>query len=124
MIVDAVSAFGALPMNLADQPELDAVVFTPNKCLEALPGIAFALARIDRTTATALTLHSSLLTCVFSYHDTEGNPYTTYVNYLIGIKQVALVLTAQTGSSVNGTLTQVYRVASPRMLLRNKTLLL
>ena len=85
---------------------------------------ANALARIDRTTATALTLHSSLLTCVFSYHDTEGNPYATYVNYLIGIKQVALVLTAQTGSSVNGTLTQVYRVASPRMLLRNKTLLL
>ncbi len=53
MIVDAVSAFGALPMNLADQPELDAVVFTPNKCLEALPGIAFALARIDRLEANA-----------------------------------------------------------------------
>jgi 2-aminoethylphosphonate-pyruvate transaminase len=53
MIVDAVSAFGALPMNLADQPEIDAVVFTPNKCLEAFPGIAFAIARIDRLQANA-----------------------------------------------------------------------
>ncbi len=27
---------------------IDAVVFTANKCLEALPGLAFAVARIDR----------------------------------------------------------------------------
>lgn len=53
MIVDAVSAFGALPMDLAAQPELDAVVFTSNKCLEGLPGFAFALARIDRTETCA-----------------------------------------------------------------------
>ncbi len=48
MIIDAVSAFGALPLDLAAQPEVDAAVFTTNKCLEALPGIAFAIARIDR----------------------------------------------------------------------------
>ncbi len=29
-------------------PMVDAVVFTSNKCLEALPGLAFAVARIDR----------------------------------------------------------------------------
>lgn len=49
MIVDAVSAFGALPMDLSAQPELDAVVFTSNKCLEGVPGFAFAVARLDRT---------------------------------------------------------------------------
>ena len=48
MIVDAVSAFGALPMNVAAQQELDAVVFSSNKCIEALPGIAFAVCPIDR----------------------------------------------------------------------------
>jgi 2-aminoethylphosphonate-pyruvate transaminase len=53
MIVDAVSAFGALPLDLAAQPEIDAAVFTPNKCLEAFPGIAFALARIERLEANA-----------------------------------------------------------------------
>ncbi len=48
MIVDAVSAFGALPMDMTAHPEIDAAVFTANKCLEAMPGIAYAIARIDR----------------------------------------------------------------------------
>ena len=53
MIIDAVSAFGALPLDLSSQPEVDAAVFTTNKCLESLPGIAFAIARIDRLLACA-----------------------------------------------------------------------
>ncbi|HVZ08891.1 2-aminoethylphosphonate--pyruvate transaminase [Rhodopila sp.] len=53
MIVDAVSAFGALPLDLSAMPEVDAVVFTTNKCLEALPGAGFAVARIDRLEACA-----------------------------------------------------------------------
>ena len=48
MIVDAVSAFGALPLNIAEQPEIDAVLFSANKCIEALPGIAYAIAPIAR----------------------------------------------------------------------------
>jgi 2-aminoethylphosphonate-pyruvate transaminase len=48
MIVDAVSAFGALPFDISAQPEVDAVVFTSNKGLECVPGLAFAVARIDR----------------------------------------------------------------------------
>ncbi len=51
MIIDAVSAFGALPLDLSSLPEADAVVFTTNKCLEALPGVAFAVARTDRLLA-------------------------------------------------------------------------
>jgi len=53
MIIDAVSAFGAFPLDLSAQPEVDAAVFTTNKCLEALPGVAFAVARIDRLLACA-----------------------------------------------------------------------
>ncbi len=53
MIVDAVSAFGALPIDLAAQPEIDAVVFPANKCLEGVPGVAFALARRDRLAPAA-----------------------------------------------------------------------
>jgi 2-aminoethylphosphonate-pyruvate transaminase len=48
MIVDAVSAFGALPLDVSAQPEIDAVVFTSNKCLEGLPGLGFAVVRTDR----------------------------------------------------------------------------
>ncbi len=53
MIIDAVSAFGALPLDLSTQPEVDAAIFTTNKCLEALPGMGFAVARIDRLLASA-----------------------------------------------------------------------
>src|SRR3954469_23951479 len=53
MIIDAVSAFGALPLDLSAQPEVDAAVFTANKCLEALPGLALAVARAERLLACA-----------------------------------------------------------------------
>jgi 2-aminoethylphosphonate-pyruvate transaminase len=51
MIIDAISAFGALPLDLSVMPEVDAAVFSANKCLEALPGITFAVARVDRLSA-------------------------------------------------------------------------
>ncbi len=53
LILDAVSAFGALPFPLADHPECDVLVFTSGKCLEGMPGIGFAVARIDRAEACA-----------------------------------------------------------------------
>jgi len=53
MLVDAVSAFGALPFNLAEHPECDALMFTSGKCLEGMPGIGFAVARIDAIRAGA-----------------------------------------------------------------------
>ncbi len=53
IILDAVSAFGALPLDLRRRPEIDAAVFTPNKCLEGLPGLAVTIARIDALLATS-----------------------------------------------------------------------
>jgi len=51
VIVDAVSAFGALPFDISAHPEVDAIVFTANKCLEGVPGIAFAVSPIERLLA-------------------------------------------------------------------------
>lgn len=53
LILDSVSAFGALPVDLSAHPEIDVVLFTSGKCLEGLPGIGFAVARIDSVTAAA-----------------------------------------------------------------------
>jgi len=58
LIVDAVSAFGALPFDLSAMPECDAVLFTSNKCLEGLPGIGFAVCPMDRTRERAGTAGS------------------------------------------------------------------
>ena len=85
--------------------------------------LANSLTRIDRSTSTGLTLETNLLSCTFRYTDAAGNPYTTYVNYLSGIKRISFASTAQTGSSVNGTLSQVYEFDSASMLLRNTPLL-
>lgn len=48
VIVDAVSALGALPFDLGALPMVDSVAFTSNKCFEGLPGTSFTVARVDR----------------------------------------------------------------------------
>ncbi len=45
MLLDAVSAFGALALDLSRHPEIDAAMFTANKCLEGMPGLSFVVAR-------------------------------------------------------------------------------
>lgn len=42
--VDAMSSFGAVPLNLA-QSEIDYLVSSANKCIEGVPGFSFVLAR-------------------------------------------------------------------------------
>jgi 2-aminoethylphosphonate-pyruvate transaminase len=44
LLIDAMSAFGALPLDAAQTP-FDAVVASSNKCLEAVPGMGFCIAR-------------------------------------------------------------------------------
>lgn len=53
IIVDAVSALGALPFAIAEHANCDAVVFTANKCLEAMPGLGLCVAPIARVHARA-----------------------------------------------------------------------
>lgn len=53
VIVDAVSAFGALPFDINALPMVDSVGFTTNKCLEGLPGASVTVARVDRLEACA-----------------------------------------------------------------------
>lgn len=57
LLLDAVSAFGALPLDLAAMPEVAAMVFTANKCFEGMPGLCFILARNDALEG-ALPAHS------------------------------------------------------------------
>lgn len=68
-------------------------------------------------------IHYNVLGCTFNYYDISGNPYTTYTNFLLGIKQLSFALTAQGGSARNKTQTQVYSTDSPRLLIRNRSLL-
>lgn len=44
LIIDAMSAFGAIPLD-AGQTPFDAVVASSNKCIEGVPGVGFAIVR-------------------------------------------------------------------------------
>ncbi len=53
VIIDAVSALGALPFDIGALPMVDSVSFTSNKCLEGLPGASFTVAPAERLEACA-----------------------------------------------------------------------
>ena len=76
MIVDAVSAFGALPLDISAHPEIDAAVFSSNKCIEALTVIAFAVARIDRLLECANNAGSWCfdLSDLHNHHSVQSGP--------------------------------------------------
>jgi 2-aminoethylphosphonate-pyruvate transaminase len=46
-IVDAMSSFGAIPINLA-QTAIDFLISSANKCIQGVPGFSFVLARRDK----------------------------------------------------------------------------
>lgn len=60
LIVDAMSSFGALPIDLRKTP-IEAVVAASGKCLEGVPGVGFVLARRDALAAAAGRCHSLAL---------------------------------------------------------------
>lgn len=61
------------------------------------------------------------------YYDNSSNEYIAATlsagSYLQSIKQISLEFSTQTGVSLSGTQTLVYRVASSRLLLHNNALL-
>lgn len=57
LIVDAMSTFGALPVDLRTLP-VDAVIAASGKCLEGVPGMGFIVAERDVLAASAGNSHS------------------------------------------------------------------
>jgi len=53
VLIDAVSAFGAMPIDIGRMPMVDSITFTSNKCIEGLPGMALTVARVDSLKAGA-----------------------------------------------------------------------
>ena len=72
LLVDAMSSFGALPID-AERASLDAVVASSNKCLEGVPGIGFALIRREALEAAAGNAHSLSLDLHDQWRGLEAN---------------------------------------------------
>lgn len=60
LLIDSMSAFGAVPVRPAEIA-FDALVSSANKCIEGVPGFGFVLARTDVLAAQAGTSHSLAL---------------------------------------------------------------
>ena len=72
LIIDAMSAFGAIELDAAKVP-FDAVVASANKCLEGVPGMAFAVIRSEALEAAAGSAHSLSLDLHDQWQAMESN---------------------------------------------------
>ncbi|MCW5731292.1 MAG: 2-aminoethylphosphonate--pyruvate transaminase [Alphaproteobacteria bacterium] len=57
LLIDAISAFGALPLDLREI-EADAVAISANKCIEGVPGAGFVICRREKLEQAAGNAHS------------------------------------------------------------------
>ncbi len=72
LIIDAMSAFGALPLDVRTVP-CDAIVASSNKCFEGAPGMAYAILRRAALEACEGNAHSLSLDLYDQWRAMEGN---------------------------------------------------
>ena len=72
LIIDAMSAFGAIPLD-AERISFDAVMASANKCLEGVPGVGFAIVRRRALEAAEGNAHSLSLDLFDQWRAMEGN---------------------------------------------------
>lgn len=98
-IVDAMSSFGAMPIDLKTS-SIDYLISSANKCIEGIPGFSYVLARHDLLLATegyARCLSLNLLD-QWKYMETEGQfRFTPPVQALMAFHQALLELEAEGG---------------------------
>jgi len=104
LIVDAMSTFGAIPIDLATL-RADAVIASANKCLEGVPGVGFALleknalARAEgNSVSLSLDLHDQ-----YTYMEKTGQwRFTPPTHVLAALDQALTELAAEGGVKARG----------------------
>ena len=97
--VDAMSSFGAVPLNLAEA-KIDFLVSSANKCIEGVPGFSFILARRTALLATAGYARSVSLDLLSQWQGLEANGqfrFTPPTHALLAFHQALLELEAEGG---------------------------
>lgn len=100
--VDAMSSFGAVPINVVEC-NIDYLVSSANKCIEAVPGFSFVLARLSSLKETAGYARSLSLDLLSQYLGLEKNGqfrFTPPTHVLIAFHQALAELEAE--GSVKG----------------------
>lgn len=104
LIVDAMSSFGAVPVDLAGWG-VDYLISSANKCIEGVPGIAFVLARTAALKATAGHARSISLDLLAQYEGLEKDGqfrFTPPVQVIMAFHQALVELEAEGGVAERG----------------------
>ena len=99
LLLDAMSSFGALPIDLSAQP-VAAVLASSNKCLEGVPGIGFALVREEVLAARKGNSPSVSLDLEAQWRGFEGNGqwrFTPPVQVVAALVEALRLLEAEGG---------------------------
>ena len=104
LLIDAMSAFGALPLD-AREIAFDAVVASSNKCLQGTPGLGFCLARKEALLACEGNAHSLSLDLTDQYVAMEKNGqwrFTPPVHTLLSFHEALAEHAAEGGIAGRG----------------------
>jgi len=102
--VDAMSSFGAVPINL-DECNIDYLVSSANKCIEGVPGFSFALAKISSLEETKDYARSLSFDLLDQYQGFEKNGqfrFTPPTHSLTAFRQAIAELELEGGVSGRG----------------------
>jgi len=97
--VDAMSSFGAVPVNLAEC-NIDYLVSSANKCIEGMPGFSFVLCKLSSLKETAGYARSLSFDLLSQYQGLEKNGqfrFTPPTHVLAAFRQALAELEAEGG---------------------------
>ena len=103
-IVDAMSSFGAYPINL-DACGIDFLVSSSNKCIEGVPGFSFVLARKEALQASRGYARTLSLDLLAQWEGLEGDGqfrFTPPTHAILAFRQALLELEQEGGIAARG----------------------
>lgn len=99
LLIDAMSAFGALPLSAAEIP-FAALAASANKCLESVPGMGFVIAARESFPATEGNAHSTSLDLYRQWRSLDESGqwrFTPPVHCLLALDQALVELEEEGG---------------------------
>ena len=103
-MVDAMSSFGALPLDMKDG--LDVMVSSSNKCIEGVPGFSYVIAKRDMLVASKGMSHSVVLDLYEQWKGLEANGqfrFTPPTHALVAFHQAMKEHAEEGGVSARGS---------------------
>ncbi len=104
LMIDAMSSFGALEVNMT-RDHIDVMVSSSNKCIEGIPGFSYVLVKRDLLLAAEGESHSVVLDLYDQWKGLEANGqfrFTPPTHALVAFRQALRELQAEGGVAARG----------------------